>query len=65
MCYNLDEREEELVGLGIKRVGCRKAELRQTVVTKIFIIIPRSTTGGVGGHTHSVVKLDANYTCIL
>ena len=26
VCYNLDEREEELVGLGIKRVGFRKAE---------------------------------------
>ena len=45
--------------------GGRKVELWQTVVTVIFIIIPRWGRGGIGGHTNSVVTREGKVTCIL
>ena len=45
--------------------GGRKVELWQTVITVIFIIIPRWGNGGIGGHTKYLVTREGKDTCIL
>ena len=43
----------------------RKVELRQAVITVIFIIIARLDNGGIGGHTKYLVTREGKDTCIL
>ena len=45
--------------------GGRKVELRQAVITVIFIIIARWDNGGIGGHTKYLVTREGKDTCIL